>query len=381
MTTTIAAAAAVRPGGPSERLLVPWGTVLRLAGVAAFGSGFWLIAVRGAIGAIERSRGPFLVWLLESMLLMPLYVFAVLAALTLVLRWFGQDPLRARAVVATVVLVALACTLVAVVVQATSAVHDYRLQSTHVANMALHMPTCDAICVAERRDAALVLQIHALALNGVVMLVSNLVLLGVAVALRGGRLDVAGTPRGAARTPRFEDVESFLMAALLGAAAIHASGIPDQLGRWPLGGVVLLLLTVAEVDAALIFLLRPRSAHFWATALVSAVPPLVWLYAHTSGLPFGPGAGRASALGLTETAATLLEVLAFAAAILAVRSERWRGARRPEHSLKVGLSGVLAVTVAAVAVGVGLLANESTTRLQQGDHRHHAAAASESPTN
>jgi len=176
----------------------PWPTVLPLAVVAAFGSGFWLISVRGAIGAIQRTQGPFAVWLQESTLLLPLYVFAVLAALTLALRWFGPGPHRLRTVAVTVLLVALASTLAAVAVQAVSAVYDYRLQLVDIATMASHGP-CDATCVAGRQQAAFLLQIHGLGLNGVVMLASNLVLLGVVVASRGGRLD--SPPRGGAHCP------------------------------------------------------------------------------------------------------------------------------------------------------------------------------------
>lgn len=373
MTTLIAPPA--RAGDPlRERLAVPWRTVLPLAVVAAFGNGFWLIAMRGAIGAIERSRGAFQVWLLESTLLLPLYVCAVLVGLGLALRWFGPGPLRWRSSVATLFLVAVACSLASLLVQGVNAVHDYRLQATHVANMALHMPTCDAVCVSDRTEAARALQLHALALNGVVMLASTLVLLGLTVALRGGRLDLAATRRESGRTSRFSDVELLLVVALLGAAAIHASVVPGHLARWPLGGIALVLLTIAEVDAALLFALRPRVAQYLVAGLVSAVPALVWLCSLTVGLPFGPTAGRASAIGLTDTAATLLEVVTLTVALLALRSGRWRKGSRVDHPVRAAVAGVLAVTVAGVAVGVGVLGSERTTKLQQGDHGSHATA-------
>ena len=52
--------------------------------------------------AIERSRGALESWLRESTLLVPVFVFAVLGALTLTLRWFGpalsrKDGARRRA--------------------------------------------------------------------------------------------------------------------------------------------------------------------------------------------------------------------------------------------------------------------------------------------
>ena len=45
----------------------------------------------GRVGAIERTERPFADWLRESTLCLPVFVFAVLAALTLALHWFGTD--------------------------------------------------------------------------------------------------------------------------------------------------------------------------------------------------------------------------------------------------------------------------------------------------
>ena len=71
------------------RLAVPWLTVLPLAIVMAYADGFWMVALRGAVGAIERTQEPFTSWWRESTLGLPLYVFAVLGALMLAMRWFG----------------------------------------------------------------------------------------------------------------------------------------------------------------------------------------------------------------------------------------------------------------------------------------------------
>lgn len=361
-------------GTTREPRRIAWSTALPLAVVATLGNEFWLISLRGAIGAIERAQGPFMAWVQESALLMPLYLFAVLAALALAMRRFGPRPLSARALVVTVLLVALAATLAALAVQAANAVHDYRLQVQHVANMALHMPTCDAACVTDREESALALQVSALGLNGLVMLVSNVLLLGLLVAFRGGRLDIASPRRASGRPPRFESVELFLMVALLGTAAIQATLVREQLARWPLLGIAMLLLTIAQVDTALLFLLRLRSAQFLAAAAVSAAPPLVWLYSRTAGLPFGPRAGTAGEIGLTDATVALLEVVTLVVAIVALRSRRVRGVARTEHAVKAAVVGVVAVTVAGMAVGVGLLGGERATKLQQGDHIHTGSA-------
>jgi hypothetical protein len=373
MTALVTATPAGHPGtSPYPR--APWSTVLPLAVVAAYGSGFWLIVIRGAVGAIERTQAPFTTWLEESTLLLPLYVFAVIAALTLALRWLGPGPLCGLAVAVTHLLVALTVTLAATVVQAVSAVYDYRLQTTQVANMAAHMPDCDARCVADQQHSGLLLQVHALGLGALVMLVSNLVLLAFVVGLRGGRLDLASSKRRpdrqAGRVARFGNADLFLLATLLGAAAIHATVIRGQLAQWPSGGIAVLLLMIAEVDAVLLFLLRLRFVHFLVAAAVSACPLLTWLYAHTAGLPFGPHAGVAQPVGLTDTSAALLEAATLVVAVAALRRRRPPRPANAQQPAGLALAGVVAVSVIGVAVGVGALGGVSALP-QHPSHHHH----------
>jgi len=360
--TTIATsprvAATAHAGGAGEPPpRVPWTTVLPLAVVAAFGSGFWLVVIRGAVGSVERTQSPFTVWLEESTLLLPLYVFAVLAALTLALRRHGAGPHRPVVVASTLLLVALAVTLAAAVVAAVSAVYDYRLQDGHVAVMSLHDTSCDARCVADQRHSALVLQLRALGLGSLVMLVSNILLLGFAVGLRGGRLDLATSrtaPRGVRLAADLDGSERFLPAALLGTAAIHATTLGRHLDQWPVAGIALLLLTILQVDAALLFLLRLRRVHLLVAAAVSAGPLVVWLYAHTAGLPVGPDAGLGEQLGLTDGTAALLEAATLVVASAALRHRRVPRRAGSRHATRLALTGVAAVTVVGVGVGLGV---------------------------
>ena len=43
---------------PAPDVGVPWRTVLPLAVVLAFADGFWIISLRGAVGALERTESP-----------------------------------------------------------------------------------------------------------------------------------------------------------------------------------------------------------------------------------------------------------------------------------------------------------------------------------
>jgi hypothetical protein len=365
MTTTLIGAGAVLPCTTTERPRVPWGTVLPLAVVAGFGSGFWLVAMRGAVGAIERTSGPFVTWLQESTLLLPLYVLAVLAAVTLALRWFGPSPLRPRAVAVTLLLVVVASTLVAIGVQAASAVYDYQLQAAHLEVMASH-GGCDAECLAAREESTLLLQVRALGLGGLVMLVSNLVVLSLVVAFRGGRLNITSPRHHPTRRPT---VEVLLMVGLLGAAAIHATVIGEHFAEWPAAGVFFVLLTLAQLTAAGLVLVRLRSPAILATMVVSAGPLLLWLYSRSVGLPFGPEAGTPEHIGLADLAALLLEAatLALAFALL-----RWR--QRPprataQHLRALAVVAMFATTVAGVAGGLGVI--DGGEQHAQSGHPHH----------
>gem|GEM_PF-4959715 len=90
MTTISIHATTKRPGALSSlwrRLsVVPWLTALPLAAVMAYAEGFWMVSLRGAVGAIERTQQPFATWLRESTLALPLFTLAVLGALTLAAR-------------------------------------------------------------------------------------------------------------------------------------------------------------------------------------------------------------------------------------------------------------------------------------------------------
>src|SRR5262245_51542137 len=120
---------------PAARPAVPWSTVIPLAVVMAFGDGFWVISLRGAVGAIERTQTPFSSWLRESTELVPIYAVAVLGALLLAMRWFGAGSRGTRAIVATGALVAAAGTVAGAAVLAASAWYDYHLQVAQLGAM------------------------------------------------------------------------------------------------------------------------------------------------------------------------------------------------------------------------------------------------------
>lgn len=182
------------PGG----VPVPWVAVAVLAVGMSFADGFWIVSLREAAGAAIRTGRPFASWLVDSTVVLPLFVLAVLAALAVAHRRYGPSLARARKVVATSLLIAVAGSAAALVVAVSSAGYDYYLQARdadtvaatheHVGAVSPSDPTCTGSCAVDQAT----LEVHGrgLAYLAPVLLVTNVVLVGWVVALRGGRLDV-----------------------------------------------------------------------------------------------------------------------------------------------------------------------------------------------
>jgi hypothetical protein len=359
MSTDIAAA------GVAERALpapapagVPWRTVLPLAVVLVLANTFWIVSLRGAVGAIERTQTPFLSWVRESALSLPLFVLAVLGGLTLALHWFGPSGHRPRQVALTGLLVACASTLAGVAVLAASTFYDYLLELDQEAMMGAMRQTCSGACLTAQDEATFWLQLRSFGWGTLILLVTNVVLVAWAVAACGGRLRVS-TPRPAgSHTPdRNAQLRALLIAGLVGSAVIHAAVVPEHLTEWSAAGSFFVLLTAAELAVAGWLLLAPRiqAGALLAAAAVSAGPLLLWFWSRTTGLPFGPEPGEPEAIGLADCAACLLEVLTLVLAVVllrrVMRAHRTarRGSGSSRHAAALALTAVVTVTVVGVA--------------------------------
>lgn len=184
---------------PGRLRVVPWLTVVPLAVVMGYADGFWMISLRGAVGSIERTQEPFVTWLRESTLVLPVFVLAVLGALTLAARWFGPVLRKPKTVLATALMIVAAGTLVGIAEVAASSAYDYHLQSSQLQLMGSMDHTNAGSAMAQREQATLALQVSAAGYGSGLLLVTNLVLVGWVVAMRGGRLDVSTTRQRAPR--------------------------------------------------------------------------------------------------------------------------------------------------------------------------------------
>ena len=354
-----------------ERRSVPWPTVVALAVVLSYADGFWMTSLRGAVGAIERTQSPFTSWVQESTLALPVFALAVLGALTLALRWFGPR-LSPKTVVATALLIVAAGTLVGTAEVAASAAYDYHLQTDQLQMMDSMRGTCaGAGCLAQQQQASLALQERAVGVGGGLLLATNLVLVGWAVAMRGGRLEVSTAPKpsrhhldnfpahgtrrsDSARRSRVDDIRLLLVAGLMGSAAVHAAVAPEHLTEWAAAGVFFIALAAVELGLAVLLIVRPVPAVLLGSALASICPLVLWLYSRTAGMPFGPEAGSPEPVGLPDGAACLLEIGTLLAAIVLLRGSGWLRRRTPASRHAGGLSLIAVVAITAIGLaGLG----------------------------
>lgn len=108
------------------------------------------------------------------------------------------------------------------------------------------------------------------------------------------------------------------------AGVIHVVAAVEHVGVGLSLGVFFTLVGAGQLLAAWRIHRDPHNQQLLeVVALGSIAVALVWLVSRTTGLPFGPDAGKASSIGAADTIATLYE-LAFAAIVAAMT---WRPQR------------------------------------------------------
>jgi len=138
--------------------------------------------------------------------------------------------------------------------------------------------------------------------------------------------------------------------ALAGLAAtaglIHFVATVEHVGvDWELA-VFFALVGAGQVTAAWLIYRDAADARLLTLVVAGSVAvALLWLLSRTTGLPFGPDAGRIAAVGFGDTIATLLEVAFAALAGLVL----WRGDQRVAWlSSAVGVRLTFAILTLAV---------------------------------
>lgn len=180
-----------------------WRTVLVIAVVLAYADGYVLVALTGAVGAIQRTEHPFGAWLEESAVLVPFFVLAELLVLRLVRRRSGPALRSVKAVLVAALLLAVGGTATGVVAVTASAAYDFRLQTELIdfsaqfsdqvgdplikAGTTVARGNCNTMICDEERFS-LATDARGVALGALLLLGINVVLVGWILAAFGGRL-------------------------------------------------------------------------------------------------------------------------------------------------------------------------------------------------
>lgn len=192
-----------------------WRTVVVLGIVLAYADGYILVALTGAVGAIQRTEHLFSAWVEESAVLVPFFVLAELLVLRLVRRRTGPVLRSGKSVLVAALLLALGCTAAGVLGVTASAAYDYSLQTQLIdfssqfsdqngdplvkAGTTVARGNCNTMVCDEERFS-LATDVRGVGIGAALVLGINLVLVGWVLAAFGGRLGAPVRRTAAAAT-------------------------------------------------------------------------------------------------------------------------------------------------------------------------------------
>ena len=200
-----------------------WRTVVVLGIVLAYADGYILVALTGAVGAIERTAHPFSAWLEESAILVPFFVLAELLVLRIVRRRTGPVLRSGKAVLVAALLLAVGGTAAGVLAVTASAAYDYNLQTQLIdfssqfsdqngdplikAGSTVARGNCNTMVCDEERFS-LATDVRGVGIGVPILLGINLVLVGWVLAAFGGRLGAPARRTAAATTVTAADEQT-----------------------------------------------------------------------------------------------------------------------------------------------------------------------------
>jgi hypothetical protein len=141
------------------------------------------------------------------------------------------------------------------------------------------------------------------------------------------------------------------------AAGIHGTVLPEHVNESALYGAFFALLAGLQLLAAFRMLTCPTRGLVHAVAVGSALVVATWVASRTTGLPVGPERWEPEPVGVSDAAATALEIATLAAALLL--TQRSAGLRHVDG--RALFLSALAVTVSLDALGVAAMAAASRT--------------------
>jgi hypothetical protein len=100
--------------------------------VLTYVDGFWLTALQGVIGAVERLEPPFTRWIRDSSIMLPLVLLAVVFAARISRRWVERSRHAFVRIGAVALLITLISSVVGIGATVISSFRDYQFQSRHL---------------------------------------------------------------------------------------------------------------------------------------------------------------------------------------------------------------------------------------------------------
>jgi len=177
------------------------------------------------------------------------------------------------------------------------------------------------------------------------------------VGLRHRRVGLAEEPRPEP-APGVVGAASIVVALLsIGAAVIHFAVIAQHFDEWWLTGLFFASISFFQLAWGVLVLIRPSALVYVTGALANALIVVTWIVSRTSGVPVGPGAGEAEAVGFPDALATAFEVVLVA--VLVALLLGGRAARQPisrYRSRAVAGWGAAAVVGSLTALALAILA-------------------------
>jgi hypothetical protein len=154
----------------------------------------------------------------------------------------------------------------------------------------------------------------------------------------------------------------------LAAAGIHFGVMADHFDEYFLFGLFFSVVAWLQALWAIGLAVAPGRFLLAAGLVGNLSIVVIWTVSRTTGLPIGPDAGTAEAVGFSDVLSTVLEVLIVAGCALLLTSRRQRGF----PAGPVGMGGVLVLTVLLAGITTAALA----TGVEHGDdHGAHDAGA------
>jgi hypothetical protein len=162
------------------------------------------------------------------------------------------------------------------------------------------------------------------------------------------------------------------IACMFATMAIHATVIEPHLIEWMPAGSFFLALTVLQGCLGLALLVAPSRWMYRVALAATGATLVLWAVSRTMGLPFGPEAFNAEAVGRPDIIATFLEGVGFVALLALVRGWRLRGAPWPNRPAR-WVSGVAVLAAVAALTGAGVTAGGEHDHGGGAGHDHGAA--------